>query len=108
MLGVDAEFGFVVRGTTDVDHACLELARHRILNPLEEDSEALRHGLHPEDLQTCEEDVERSVALPPVTRVGWFRWNPCSPRSCGEGHRAHLDWLEEPNRGAWQGVLFAA
>lgn len=38
----------------------------------------------------------------------WYRWTPCSPRSCwaGGGHRAHLWPAAGPGRGVWRGVAF--
>lgn len=44
-LGLDAEFGWLVAGTDDIDTACLSLARHRILDPADEDSELAAFGV---------------------------------------------------------------
>jgi hypothetical protein len=40
-------------------------------------------------------------------REGWYRWTPCSPRSCYDhgGHRpGHLQYEKAPGRGVWRGV----
>jgi hypothetical protein len=40
-------------------------------------------------------------------RAGWYRWTPCSERSCFDGgqHRpGHLQDATGPGRGAWRGV----
>ncbi len=43
----------------------------------------------------------------PVRGPRWYRWIPCSPRSCYDGgnHRpGHLEPSTGPARGAWRGV----
>lgn len=106
LMGVDAEFGYVVKGTTDVDVASFALIQWRLTHPLEEDTEARVYGLTAERMMNDPEWRERCHSIPPVTRVGWFRWNPCSPRSCyeGGGHKGHLDEADGPGRGNWVGV----
>lgn len=106
-IGMDAEFGWVVKGTTDVDVASLALVAHRLANPIDEDAESAMYGLTNEQMQDPE-TRERAYAIPQVSRVGWFRWNPCSPRSCedGGGHRGHLDTADGPGPGNWVGVRF--
>lgn len=107
-MGMEAEFGWVVKGTTDVDIASLALVAHRLANPLDEDIEAAAHGVTVDAYRADPEWTERAHAIPEVARVGWFRWNPCSPQSCpdGGGHRGHLDNAEGPGRGRWVGVRF--
>lgn len=105
-IGMDAEFGWVVKGTTDVDVASLALVAHRLANPLAEDSEAAAYGVTTEQYQDDPEWRERAYGIPQVARVGWFRWNPCSPSSCDEGHVGHLAEVDGPGRGNWVGVRF--
>lgn len=106
-IGMDAEFGWVVKGTTDVDVASLALVAHRLANPIDEDTESAMYGLTNEQMQDPE-TRERAYAIPQVSRVGWFRWNPCSRQSCedGGGHRGHLDTADGPGPGNWVGVRF--
>lgn len=81
------EGGYIVRGTVD------ELAAMRAVIAY----------------QLAEEHRDGdSLSVPPLNRVGWFRWNPCSPNNCwnGGGHTGHLDYKDGSGRGRWQGVYF--
>jgi hypothetical protein len=85
---------FVVSGTTDEAEA-----RAAVLEWLRTDDEA---ATGEEDEAYRQDRVDGLV----VHRSGWFRWNPCSPRSCydGGGHSGHLGYSDGPGRGRWQGV----
>ncbi len=87
--------------------ASLALVAHRLANPIEEDTEAAMYGLTNEQMQDPE-TRERAYAIPQVSRVGWYRWNPCSRRSCedGGGHTGHLAEVDGPGPGNWVGVRF--
>lgn len=84
----NGEFGFVVRGTQDRFEAKRAVQRHL--------------------LEVEQYDPRDAVRVPPVARIGLFRWTPCSPRSCydGGGHRVHLCYADQPGRGVWPGVHF--
>jgi hypothetical protein len=54
------------------------------------------------DADDLRDHAERATA-----REGWYRWTPCSPRSCydhGQHRPGHLQRAEGPGRGAWRGV----
>lgn len=55
-----------------------------------------------------QDDEPEYAVVPPLHRVGWFRWNPCHESSCfdGGGHKGHLDYVTGPGRGNWRGVYF--
>lgn len=85
--------GYVVRGTMDVDMARAAVVAYR----------------RADDAHSEEYEPEYAENVPPVNRVGWFRWNPCNPAGCwnGGGHVGHLDYVDGAGRGRWIGVYFA-
>ena len=103
-MGMDAEFGFVVRGTTDPTAAATAVLEHRLAHPIDEDFESASCGLTDEDLRGRPDVVERASRPLPVHRVGLFRWNPCNRHACGEQHDGHLVEVETPGPGVWPGV----
>ena len=74
---------------------------------MEEDTEARMYGMTAEAMLDDPEWRERCLEIPPVTRVGWFRWNPCGSNcESGGGHVGHLDEKDGPGPGRWVGVRF--
>jgi hypothetical protein len=52
-------------------------------------------------------EAQQRADRAPVRGPRWYRWVPCSPRSCYDGgnHRpGHLEPASGPARGAWRGV----
>lgn len=103
-LGMDAEFGFVVRGTSDVDLARAAVRDHRRQHPIDEDYEAGTRGMTDADLVGQPDTLERASEELAVRRTGLFRWNPCNRHFCGEQHNGHLIEADERGRGVWPGV----
>jgi len=92
------EGGPVVRGTLDVT-----AAREALKEWATEDVKSSLTNLYvtPAEIPVWADTAE-------VSRVGLFRWNPCHLRNCyGDGdHIGHLDYVDQPGPGVWQGVLF--
>lgn len=71
---------------------------------LEEAKAAYADWLVRED--TCGDDIADQVERA-TYREGWYRWTPCSQRSCydhGNHRPGHLQTAEQGSRGAWWGV----
>jgi len=87
--GVDA-VGWVVAGTEDLDEAVLLVVRLMVA--------ADEHWTF---------DDTATIA-PKLIRHGWFRWNPCHPRSCYDHvqHTGHIDYVEGPGRGNFRAFYF--
>jgi hypothetical protein len=52
-------------------------------------------------------DIDKHLSKVTV-RAGWYRWTPCSERSCfdhGNHRPGHIKYEEAPGRGVWRGVL---
>ena len=52
-------------------------------------------------------DLSDSYAARMRAREGWYRWTPCSERSCydlGNHRPGHLQYESGPGRGVWRGV----
>lgn len=90
------EGGYVVRGTRDPDTA-REACRPHVIEDM-----GYSPDLDPPDAP------DKALASLGAGRPGLYRWTPCHPRSCydGGGHRGHLQYVDRPGRGVWEGVLF--
>lgn len=82
--------GLVVAGTEDLDEALLAVVKVLVA-----------------DAEHWTFDDTATIA-PTLIRHGWFRWNPCHPRSCYEGvqHAGHIGYVDGPGRGNWRGFYF--
>lgn len=79
--------GYLVRGTDDP-----ELAMNAVLD----------EGYYEDVALDSEVDLEPE---PDVARAGWFRFNPCHPNMCSEGHAWHTGYASGPGQGNFRGVL---